>query len=429
MIRGFTKLLKSPSIGVLAVFTGGNLVVALLGGVGGLLQAHFVSPEVFGAFRKYGILTAYFAIGTALVHDGFCRQFPYCLGAGKKEKALKVASVAKAWYLFVTVLFSAVFAVLAAVALVKGDRMDALGWLTQVAVVVGTIYGAYLVVLYRTSSDFKQLAYNSVWSAVIAFLLLVPVKLFGFVGLAIRTIGSNLYAVWINARHLPVKVRASFDWCELKPLMAMSLRLSIPGYLDTSVLSATFNAVLLFSCGDKGVGIFAFALALREFILIFNISLSQIFNVKLCLRYGATKDFCGCVRYALLPTLGALVVSCALYMGAVCFTGPFIRHCLPRYEEAIPVLSVLYLGIITNSFFLPLKLTRAAAMYSAVYAQCVGEISTAIVLLLVMKHDPVSMAWILVLSGFGNCLGGYVFIARRYCQLREECKHIEGVNK
>lgn len=429
MIRAFAKLLKSPSMGTLAVFTGGNLVAALLGGVGGLLQAHFVSPEVFGAFRKYGILTAYFAIGTAFVHDGLCRQFPYYLGAGEKERALKIAGVAKLWYLFVTVLFSIVFSILAAVALAKGDGLGALGWMTQVAVVIGTIYGFYLVVLYRTSSDFKRLSYNSVWSAIVAFLLLVPVKLCGFAGLVVRTIGSNLYAVWINARHLPVKVKACLDGHELKALMAMSLRFSIPGYLDTSALSATFNAALLFSCGDKGVGIFAFALALREFILIFNNSLAQIFNTKLCLRYGATKDFCGCVRYALLPTLGALAVSYALYVSAVLFTGPFIRFCLPRYVEAIPVLSVLYLGIITNSFFLPLKLTRAAAMYSAVYAQCVGEISTAIVLLLVLKHDPVSMAWILVLSGLGNCVGGYIFIIRRYCKLRKECKHNEGVTK
>lgn len=408
------SVLKSPSLGMLAIFTGGNIFASLLGGVGGLIQAHWVSPETFGEFRKYGILTTYFAIGTAFVHDGLCRQFPFYLGSGDREKALLVAGVAKWWYLFVLFIFSSFFAVMTLVSLFNHDWFGVCGWLTQIAVTIGTVYGVFLGVMYRTSSDFKRLSYNTIWSAVVSFLLLPFVKLWGFVGLAVRLAGTNLYSVWINRRHLPVKVKALFNWEELKSLMSMSLRFSIPGYLDTSALSATLTAILLFACGQEAVGLFAFALGLRALIMTFNQSLTQIFNVKINLKYGETKNFRKCLVYSAVPSLCAIFVSIGIYIVSVLMVNPFIHYVLPKYIAAIPIVNILFLGVVTSAIYLPLTLTRAAAMYNAIYAQCVGQVATAAVLLCVMPHDLVSIAWIQVLSGLGNCVGGYIFVLRKY---------------
>lgn len=404
---------KSPSVATLALFAGGNFAAAILNGIGGLVQVCWVSPEVFGEFRKYGILTAYFAIGTAFVHDGLCRQVPYYLGRGDEARALKIAGVAKLWYLFATGVVSAVFLVLAGISAASGDWSGVVGWAAQVAVAAGTVYGMFLTVMYRTSSDFRRLSYNTVCSTVVSCFLLVTVRLWGFVGLAIRLVGTNVFALWMNRRHLPVQVGLVLDWAELKSLMAMSLRFSIPGYLDTSAFAATLNAALLFSCGERGVGLFAFALALRTFLQTFNDSLAQIFQTKVGLRYGETGDFGSCLRYAMRPAVLAFGASAVLCVGAILVLDPIVRIFLPKYVDAIPVANVLFLGIVTSALCLPLTLTRAAEMYAAVYAQCAGQVLTALLLLWLMPHDPVSMAWIQVLSGLGNCVGGYLFVVRR----------------
>ena len=338
------SVLKSPSLGMLAIFTGGNIFASLLGGVGGLIQAHWVSPEVYGEFRKYGILTTYFAIGTAFVHDGLCRQFPYYLGCGNREKALLVAGVAKWWYLFVSFVFTFFFLIMTFFALFNCDWNGVFGWLTQISVTIGSIYGAFLGVMYRTSSDFKRLSYNTIFSTLISVFTLPFVKLFGFLGLAIRLAGTNLFSIWINRRYLPVKVTARFNWQELKSLMAMSLRFSIPGYLDTSALSATFSVILLFACGQESVGLFAFALGLRTLVMAFNQSLTQIFNVKINLKYGETKNFRYCLVYSAYPSLCAIFVSLGIYVISVIMVGPFIRFVLPEYVAAIPLINILFLG-------------------------------------------------------------------------------------
>ena len=107
--RWLKKILKSPSLQTLGIFAGGNLLVAVLGGLGSLLQARLVGPEVLGELAKFGILTGYLNVGLVLVHDGLMRQFPYLLGQGNKEEALKVAAAAKWWYLFLSWLFTLFF--------------------------------------------------------------------------------------------------------------------------------------------------------------------------------------------------------------------------------------------------------------------------------------------------------------------------------
>ena len=143
-------LIKHPSLGTFGVFAGGNFFVAVLGGIGGLIQGRWIGPEILGEFGKFGILTAYFNIGLVFVHDGLARQYPYLLGKGKKEEALEVASHAKWWYLFLCSLFSPVFLILSLISIIKGDYHAAAGWAVQIPVVFVALYGAYLGVMYRT---------------------------------------------------------------------------------------------------------------------------------------------------------------------------------------------------------------------------------------------------------------------------------------
>jgi len=150
--------------------------VAVLGGLSGLVQARWLAPEILGEFRRFGILPSYLNIGLVIVHDGLSRQFPYLLGKGDKERALKVAGCAKWWYLMLCWVFSLFFAGLSLRSVIKGDYRAAVGWGAQIPWIWANIYGLYLGVMYRTSSEFKRLAYNSVSENLVGFCSLILVK-------------------------------------------------------------------------------------------------------------------------------------------------------------------------------------------------------------------------------------------------------------
>jgi O-antigen/teichoic acid export membrane protein len=360
------KLINSPSFRTLGVFAGGNFLIAVLSGLGGLIQARWIDPEVFGEFRTFGILTSYLTIGLVLVHDGLMRQYPYLLGQGNKVDALRVAGTAKWWYLLVSWCFSFLFAGLSLTSFLQGDFRAAVGWSVQILVVWGTIYGAYLGVMYRTSSDFKRLTYNSTIASVFGFGALVIVKVWGYWGLAVRAALSNIVALYVSRRYVPVKVKAKFDVRGLIDLAKISLPLSIPGYIGTSFLTASMSFIVLKYCGQHGLGIYGTAFTFQAMAMTLTTAIHQMFSTKLTYKFGETEDVAACLKWARRPTLLSVAAATVLAVALCIMIDPFIRLVLPKYIDAIPVIQILSISLPLAALQLPLIILRTALWYKSV---------------------------------------------------------------
>lgn len=365
-IKALLNKLKAPAFTTLCVFAGGNFFVAILGGLGGLVQARWIDPDVFGEFRKFGILTSYLNIGLVLVHDGLMRQYPFLLGQGKTADALKVAGTAKWWYLLVCWCFSVFFAVLSLTSILQGDYRAAVGWSVQILVVWGVIYGFYLGVMYRTSYDFKRLTYNSTIVSVFGFVTLVIVKVWGYWGLAVRAALSNIVALYLSRRYVPVKVKAMLDVHGLIELTKISLPLSIPGYLSTSFLTASMSLIVLKYCGQHGLGIYSTAFTFQAMALTLTTAIHQMFSTKLTYKFGETGDIVACLKWARRPTLVSVAASTVLAVVFCIMIGPFIRLVLPKYVDAIPVIQILSVSLPLSALQLPLIIIRTALWYKSV---------------------------------------------------------------
>lgn len=373
MATRLARVVRSRSFGSVSIFAGGNLVVAVLGAVTGLVQARWLAPETLGEFRKYGILTTYLALGSALVHDGLIRQYPYLLGKGDAAGALRVAGVAKWWYGFVSIVYAAFFAVLSGVALLRGDFRGAAGWGAQIAGAVALVYGAYLGVMYRTTSDFRRLSYNNVLCAMLGTLELTWVRLWAYWGLALRFAVMSATTVFVNRRYLPVKPRAVFDFKALRSLAGMSLRFSIPGYLHSAALTASLNALMLRYGGEHGLGIYGLAVMVQGMAMVFGNALNQMLHVKIITRYGATEDIYRCLRYALTPALLGMALSTVIAAGVAVCIEPFIRIVLPKYVEAVPVIQILSIALVLRAAGLPLLVIGAALWYKTFALKAVAN--------------------------------------------------------
>ena len=86
------KILKSPTSKMAAKFTGGNIIVALIGAASAIVYGRWIGPEILGEFNKYGILTGYLTVGIIFVDAAFQRHFPYYLGKNQEKKSTRNSS-------------------------------------------------------------------------------------------------------------------------------------------------------------------------------------------------------------------------------------------------------------------------------------------------------------------------------------------------
>jgi len=406
-MRFLKDIIKSPTLPTLGIVAGGNIFVAVLGGLGGLLQSRWIGPEVFGEFRKFGILTSYFYIGLILVHDGLMRQYPYLIGKGNKEEALKVAGAAKWWYLFMAWCFSLLFAGLSLTNVLKGNYRSAVGWGAQVPVIWTAMYGGYLGVMYRTSSDFKRLTYNSSISGIISFVALILVKIWGYWGLAARVIFQSVASLFIDRHYVPVKVRATLDAKRLVDLARISLPLSIPGYINTACLGASVSFIILKYCGQSALGIYGVALSFQGMAMTFTVALTQIFITKLTSKYGEKENIFSCLKYAMLPTLLSVFAAIVLALGLCLVVGPFICFLLPKYIESIPIIHILALSMPLSAAALPLIILRSALWYRSVTALALIRCLVFLVAVAILPKTLRVIATCLVLGEFCSLIVGF----------------------
>ena len=414
-----TTVIKSPTFASFGAFAGSNVIATVISGVGGLLQARWVAPEVFGEFHKYAILTGYLGILCQVVNDGLIRQYPYYIGKGQKDMALDVAGVAKWWFLVATFIGCAIFSVLTIKSAIQGNLHATLGWGAQIVSSIALFYGVFLGIMYRTASDFKRLSLNNLISSGVGFCLLVLVRFWGYCGVAARFMLFTGIQVFINHKYMPVKVKAHFDWKKFKELASISLKFSIPAYMHASGLTATRASLLLYFCGTSGLGIYAMAATFLGLAMNLSNSLNQIFNVKVITRYGQTENVWTCLRYALKPAFLAFLLSFCVVVGGWLCLPPFIRTFVPKYIEAIPVINVFLISVLLFPVGLPLLSLKAALMWKSAAAQAFSNFLVTVAMILILPKEPIMVAVASVCGGFSESLVGYGILFNIYRNRRK----------
>lgn len=406
----FKKVVKSPTVVVVAIFASANLFSTVLGGIGGILQATWVDPQILGRFYKYAILTGYVNLLLVFVQDGLSRQYPYLIGAGKKEEAEAFASTGKFWYLLVAILSMSGFAFMGLRSLFRSDWFGVAGWFTQVFVVMQHTYGTYLQTMYRRSMEFKRLSYNNLIMSVICFVLLIAVRFFGFFGLAVRQAGQGIIRVWLDAKYLPVKVAARWNRRIFVQLAKISLPLSVVGYIRTSFLTSTFSFLVLRYCGEAALGLYGIAAAFESAAQTFVNSLWQFFNVKMTIKYGEDDSVADTVRTLVKPTIFAVLLAVVCAFGLCLCIGPVVRSLVPKYTSAIPVVYVLSIGMVLTALRLPTEVLRTALKYKVILSIAVAKVIVVVSFMLLGEKSIVWFAWCTIFGLLSDVLGGYAVL-------------------
>lgn len=406
----FDRFLQSKTYKTFAVFASVNLVVAIIQGLSGLIQARWVAPEVLGEFHKYGILTSYLALGSVFVQDGFVRQYSYFIGKGKRDEAMSVASVAKIWYTIIASLSCAFFICMSLRALLVKDYIAVAGWGAQCVVIVSSSYGIYMQTVYRRSLEFKRLSFNGFVASIASFCLLILVKIWGYYGLALRLVLSNIIRMVYDAKYIPEKIAMRWNWRCFCSLVKISLPLSLEGYIRTSFFSATFGYLVLKYCSEKDLGLYGIAMSFEMFAQIFVTSLVQIFDVKMANKFGETESISVSAKMLIKPVIFGVCISLLCMVILCACISPFIKIFLPRYEAAIDIVYILSISLPLGALMIPIRLLRVALKYKSIY--CIAIVRL-LILISSIYFVPRTIEWFAASRIFAE----FISIVCGYCLL------------
>ncbi|HJW44383.1 MAG TPA: hypothetical protein VJ463_07995 [Geothrix sp.] len=340
-------------LGSVAALFGGNITSSLLGALGGLLVARFVGPDVTGSYRVFTIPLMYMTFLHLGTFDGLWRQIPFYMGRKQPEKVEALASAAGAWNLLVSVLVTVGFLVCALRALVRGDMVGLVGWLSQMLCCWGVYYGGYLSATYRTIHQFVTLAKVQLVQAVVNFALVFIVPLFGFFGLCVRAALPAALGVGLFHRSRPLKIRHRLDWKALGEVVRIGLPFSFWGSLYTSIWTATESALMLSLGGLTGLGLFAVAAVMRDGMNVLPMSVYQVLTPRVVEAYAREGSVRTANARSLLVTAGLTGVMVVIVLICSSLLDLLVPAAIPKYAAGIPLMKVCLWFAVIQAAALP----------------------------------------------------------------------------
>lgn len=316
---------------------GSGLIGTALQVVGGLVQGRFVGPELLGFFAKFAILPGFLFFLQLGIFLALARQYPYYMGAGDRERALRYARNALGWMCLIGGAQVVLFVVLGTRNALRGDWMAALGWGVQATVAPCALYMTYLGTTYRNGGEFVAWSRASLLAACSSILLLPTLLLSPVLCLCSRqTVPAMLGALYAHVKR-PIKVRPALEPTILKEMIAFGAPFMAFGYVAFSLWPSMTSVFVLETAGERSLGLYGFASFFGGALTTVATSLSQVFQPRLAALYGSSNhDMKRCFQYSLKGALIGLVALLPLVALACWLLGPLVRLLLPKYADCVP---------------------------------------------------------------------------------------------
>lgn len=314
-----------------------SFISNLLTIVSGLIILKWLLPSELGFFNTFTVIAGYITLAHIGVPVALNRDLPYFMGKGEKKEALKLASVAKYWSFYVSIIISFLGVLVALFYIVSEQRYDyAVGVLVIIFQTWNGIYVAkYLRILYRTNRDFNKLSLINLVVAIFSFLSIYFVYKFGFYGLCLRAIIIVLISFSLLWYWRPIKVKMIWDYGIFKGM----LKIGFPMFLVNNVygkwelIQRTLILVLL---GTNALGLFTIVFVINNAFKIFSNSINTVLFPTLMMQWGNNKTIGhiflqNMVKPLTLVTAVLLIISPLLW-----YVLPItVNYFLPKYAEII----------------------------------------------------------------------------------------------
>lgn len=340
-----------------------NLLGTVLGIVGSLVQAHFVSPDALGFVRKYSVIANYaifFSLGLFTILQ---REYPVLMGRGQSEQARRTVAIVQSWCVLASGVVCGALSIVCLAELVQGHWREAAAWFIQIVAVWSALYVGYLACTFRSGEEFTRLAQGQFASSLAGAAVLPLFVWLPFPALVLRSVvGPIVSAVYLHLVR-PVKVGWCLPWREFLDLVKRGMRLYVGTYIRYSFWLTVEIWLMLRIAGDAGVGLLVFSKMIVEAASQISFAINQVYIPRMAQAFGQSGRVSMCLRLAAKPTLLNLGISLIVILGVWILIPPIISYAFPRYGDSIALIRILVLQTLVVSVSLPLYMVSVLESY------------------------------------------------------------------
>jgi O-antigen/teichoic acid export membrane protein len=297
-----------------------------------ILIVRWVGPYDMGIWNAALLVTVYTPTLQLGVFNGLNRELPYLIGAGNRNRALRMAEAASAWswiLIGVSILCGALVAVWF---WTKGQPERCLISIAVAVTVVCSWPTLYLTVTYRTHHEFSRLAKNTVVVALIGAALVLLVWRFHFNGLILRASLLSILGVLALYYRRPLRVKPQWGTDQLVQLAKVGIPIWLVGQLFSFFISMDR---LMLVRSIQVLGYFTIAIQVAGFVRQIPVGFATVLYPQMAHRYGENHCAMDIWRIA---RKGAIVVLALGLVAGVCgwlLLPTFVRLVLPKYIPGV----------------------------------------------------------------------------------------------
>ncbi len=333
-----------------ALFTTATYVAQVLTFVAGLLQKGILGPVGAGYWALMQSFWTYLTIASLGAMAGSSRQIPAHRGRQDYATAAAVANTGSTF----SILTVGVGGVLVAVvALLAGS-----GWPDEIRyglVILGLtgplrIFSDTQRNIFQSVKRFDAASISQIVEAAVTLTLgTVAVLLFGFYGMfvALLLAMAGLYVTW-NRMGLTGWRRPAFAWRFDRHRVRELISFGFPIMLQAQIwllFMSIDNLIVAGFISVKELGYYALAVSVTGYVLHLPRSVGSALFPRMTETFSNTGDIRSIRHYAVdtQRILGYMLVP--LFLGGAYFLVPvLIRHTLPEFSPAIPVIHIMVAG-------------------------------------------------------------------------------------
>lgn len=353
-VASFTKVyFKSSAFKNISRLAASNLFTSIVGIVGTFIQARFVSPEDLGYFRSFEIATGYAFFLHLGILGAFQRFYPYYMGQNRKELADEVVSVSFAWNFLISVIVGGSFLTFSLVNLLKGNWPAFLGWLVQFIIIVNYFYGGHLSILFSSSHNFTAISRGSFLSSLIT-LLTLPFFLFStYLALALRTgLGTIGNLLFLHFKR-PIAQKLVFNWQKWFNLIKLGFPMFVASYAAGIGWDTIERTIILFNVGNHDLGLWVTSFTLLTILRLIPQAMTSVYIPRVMETFGKSGNIHECMDICIKPIKYALPLMIFIVILSFFLLPPIISFLIPKYREAVPIMSIMIMILPLDVLALP----------------------------------------------------------------------------
>jgi O-antigen/teichoic acid export membrane protein len=362
-----------------AMFTVATIGAQVLMFVAGILQKRLLGPTAAGYWALITALAVIFQLSALGSMDGASRQVPLHRGRGDLDAASSAADTGAAFSILSTIVAGSS---LAAVALVFGGSWNpelryGLALLGLIAP-VQKLADVHETLVQSTKRFHVSSLVALVEAAVTLGIQTGAVWLFGYYGMFLGQVAiiAGAMVVWnrmgITGLRRPA-FRWRLEWGRWRELTRFGLPITLNGQL-WSLFLVVDNLIVAGFLSVRQLGFYALACSTTTYIMYVPKSIGSALAPRMSERFGKTSTAASISSYSSDSQQLLAFLLLPVMIGAAFFLMPvLIRHALPAFVPAIPVIRI----VVAGSFFISLTTMPTKLLLTAGYRWSVAGLTLA----------------------------------------------------